>query len=141
VILYLDTSSLVKLYVNEQGSEDVIASVSKAEAVATCRIAYAEACAAFARKRQNGGLDEGEYQVVLRDFHNDWERFFIIEVSREVTRMAGELAEKHYLRGYDAIHLASAEVLKGKLKSPVAFSCADKRLQKAAKAEGFGTSL
>ena len=108
MILYLDTSSLVKLYVNEQGSENVIASVSKAEAVATCRIAYAEARAAFARKRQNGELDEEEYQVVLRDFRNDWERFFIIEVSQEVAKVAGELAEKYYLRGYDAVHLASA---------------------------------
>ena len=141
MILYLDTSSLVKLYVDEQGSEDVIASVSKAEAVATCRIAYAEARAAFARKRQNGELDEEEYQGVLGDFYSDWERFFIVDVSQDVVEVAGELAERYHLRGYDAIHLASAEILKGKLKSPLAFSCADERLQEAAEAEGFGAPL
>ena len=51
VILYLDTSSLVKIYVAEQGSKDVQALVAQATVVATSRVAYPEMRAAFARRR------------------------------------------------------------------------------------------
>jgi predicted nucleic acid-binding protein len=49
LILYLDTSALVKLYARERGSADVRRQVTDAEAVATSVVAYAEARAAFAR--------------------------------------------------------------------------------------------
>ena len=49
LILYLDTSALVKLYVRERGSARVRAQVGKADAIATSVVAYAEARAAFAR--------------------------------------------------------------------------------------------
>ncbi len=48
MILYLDTSALVKLYVSEEGSEIVRGAVESAGRVATSRIAYAEARAALA---------------------------------------------------------------------------------------------
>jgi predicted nucleic acid-binding protein len=50
VILYLDTSALVKIYVEEPKSAVVRENVKQAEGIATSRIAYAEARAAFARK-------------------------------------------------------------------------------------------
>jgi len=43
--------------------------------------------------------------------------------------MAGDLAEKHDVRGFDAIHLASAVALREKLASDITFSCYDMRLQ------------
>ncbi|MGH8694308.1 MAG: PIN domain-containing protein [Burkholderiales bacterium] len=52
MILYLDTSALVKLYVREQGSAQVRAHVNKADVIATSVVAYAEARAAFARLRR-----------------------------------------------------------------------------------------
>ena len=52
MILYLDTSSLVKLYVDEPGSEDVLRLVDQAELVTTSVVAYAEARAALARRRR-----------------------------------------------------------------------------------------
>lgn len=141
MILYLDTSSLVKLYTEEEGPYDVLACLAEATVVATCQIAYAEARAAFARKRKNGEFGEKEYQEVLRSFHRDWERLFAIGVSEDVVKLAGELAERHSLRGFDAIHLASAKLLMEKVNSPIVFSCADERLQGAARTEGFDISL
>ena len=43
MILYVDTSALVKLYVEEAGTLGVVTRVEHAEAVATALITYAEA--------------------------------------------------------------------------------------------------
>ena len=49
--VYLDTSSLVKLYVDEPDADDVQRIVGEADVVATSVLAYPEARAAFARRR------------------------------------------------------------------------------------------
>jgi hypothetical protein len=51
--------------------------------------------------------------------------------------LSGDLAEKHALRGFDSIHLASALTLQRELSSPVMFSCFDDNLQKASEHEGM----
>ena len=50
MILFCDTSALLKLYIVEAGSEAVKAQVAEAEAVAVCRVAWAEAHAALAQE-------------------------------------------------------------------------------------------
>ncbi len=137
MILYLDTSSLVKLYVEEEGSQAVRSQVSKATAVATSTIAHVEARAAFARKHREGGLSEEEYDHVLGHFRQDWAAYLAIDVSDAIVTLAGDLTERHDLRGFDAIHLASALALRDKLQSSIVFSCADERLTAAAEAQGL----
>lgn len=137
MILYLDTSSLVKLYVEEEGSEAVRSQVSNAKAVATSTIAYVEARAAFARKHRAGDLSEEEYHQVLDTFRQEWPAYLAIDASEAIITMAGDLAERHDLRGFDAIHLASALALRDKIQSPIDFSCADERLTAAAEAQGL----
>jgi predicted nucleic acid-binding protein len=61
MILYLDTSALVKLYVEEIGSNEVKKLVKTAQIVSTSRIAYVEARAGFARKLREGELDRKEW--------------------------------------------------------------------------------
>ena len=56
--LYLDTSALVKLYVEEEGSATVREAIARAETVATTVIVYVEACAAFARRRREDDYRE-----------------------------------------------------------------------------------
>jgi uncharacterized protein len=111
VILYLDTSALVKIYVEETRSTDVRENVKQAEGLATSGIAYAEARAAFARKRREQGLSRADYRSVVDDLDEDWADYFIVDVSEGVVRAAGVLAENHALRGADAIHFASAVTL------------------------------
>ncbi|MBM3167462.1 MAG: type II toxin-antitoxin system VapC family toxin [Chloroflexi bacterium] len=141
MILYLDTSSLVKLYVREEGSDQVKALVDRAEAVATSQVAYPEAYAAFARKQRQGDFTGRQYRSVIKNLQQDWGFYFALDVSWPVARLAGELAERHELRGFDAIHLASALILKSKLESAVTFSSADQRLEVAATAEKLEVTL
>jgi predicted nucleic acid-binding protein len=135
VILYLDTSSLVKLYVEETASADVEGLVVSAEVTGTSLVAYAEARAAFARRFRENAFSSKDYNRLRSRFESDWTNFLSIHVTREIVRMAGDLAEKHGLRGFDAVHLASAVTLREKLASPVTFSCYDIRLQNASQRE------
>lgn len=137
MILYLDTSALVKLYVEESGSWKVREEVEKAEVVATSRIAYVEARAGFSRKLREGELKKKEYVQIIEYFERDWINYFIMEVSEEVARLGGSLTEGHPLRGFDALHLASALILQNRVRSDVYFLCFDEQLKRAAQAEGL----
>ena len=134
MILYLDTSSLVKLYVREDGSDEVMALLDGARVVATSQVAYAEARAAFARKHREGDFTEEQYHTVVGNLERDWGAYFVLDVSRPVSKIAGELAERHSLKGLDAIHLASALILSTRLGSMVTFSSSDRKLKDAARA-------
>ena len=137
MITYLDTSSLVKLYVEEPESEAVKGLVARSDAVSTSLVAYAEARAAFARKYWERAFTKSQFKKVKDSLNKDWSHLLIITVSKEIALSAGDLAEKHNLRGFDAIHLASAITIKQELQSSVVFSCADEKLQKASMQEGF----
>jgi uncharacterized protein len=137
MIVYLDTSSLVKLYVEEEGSSRIVELVGSAAVVATSLVAYAEARSAFARRFREKAFSRGQYKKIVAGLDGDWERFMAVSLTIELVRTAGSLAEKHALRGFDAIHLASAAVLKKEISGPVLFSCADRRLQRASKSEGL----
>ncbi len=72
MILYLDTSSLVKLYLEEDGRQAVRSLVDRAAVVATSVIAYPEARSAFARLRREDVLTAGDLARVKGDFERDW---------------------------------------------------------------------
>jgi predicted nucleic acid-binding protein len=133
VTLYLDTSSLVKLYVEEAGSDEVRALVGDAAVIATSIVAYAETRAALARLRRSGDLSPGQFAKAKRDFEAQWPAFLALEVSVAVSREAGAFAERYALRGFDALHLASfAEIARRAGVSGTRFSSFDDRLNKAA---------
>jgi predicted nucleic acid-binding protein len=131
MIAYLDTSSLVKLYVQEDGSSKVETLVRDSEVTATSIIAYAEARAAFARRFREKAFTPKEHNRIKEFFDKDWNNYLILSVTGDMIRLAGDLAEKHALRGFDSIHLASALTLRRELSSRVMFSCFDDNLQKA----------
>ena len=137
MIVYLDTSSLVKLYVEETDSEKINSIANKAAVISTSKIAYAEARSAFARKQREGGFSVSILRKVVEDFNKDWESYFLIEVTDGLIRFAGDMAEKYLLRGFDSIHLASAVNLKNKINADTYFSSHDTRLNQAAEREGM----
>jgi predicted nucleic acid-binding protein len=140
VILYLETSSLVKIYVREPDSDAVRKAIGGADVVATSILAYAEARAAFARKRREKGISDAAYKSVKDALEHDWPSYFTLSLAGQTVKTAGDLAEKHALRGFDALHLASALDLRLSGASPIRFLTADSRLRDAARAEGFETA-
>jgi len=134
-IVYLDTSSLVKLYVEEEDSPSIERLVKDSTAAATSLIAYAEARSAFSRRFREKAFTVPEYKRILSVFNKDWEDYLRVRVTEELVARAGDLAERHALRGFDAIHLSSAMSLREESAVPVCFSCSDSRLQRASRSE------
>lgn len=113
MILYLDTSALVKLYAEEPGREEVQGAVQEAQIVAVSEIGYAEACSALARKEREGVFSADEHDEAVEQLQQDYREVYLSRpVTGDVIVRAGELARKHALRGYDAVHLATALVLR-----------------------------
>lgn len=132
--LYLDTSSLVKLYVTEPGTDAVRRLIDEATIVATSCVAYPETRAALARRRRERALRPVAFALAKRTFEADWSKYLTIEVTASICREAGELAERYRLRGYDSIHLASfAEVARQAGAREARFSSFDDRLNRAAR--------
>ncbi|MFN0314852.1 MAG: type II toxin-antitoxin system VapC family toxin [Burkholderiales bacterium] len=138
MILYLDTSALVKLFVVEAHSEKVRQSVSGARLVVTHAIAYAEACATFARVVYARG-DDSLFAALRGNLDIQWASWEILNVTEPLIRRAADLAARYRLRGYDSIHLAAAEsafeVFRNHL--PFHFAVFDGQLSDAAKQAGI----
>lgn len=137
MISYLDTSALVKLYIFEEGTPQLKELVANSFIVATCKIAYAEARAALARGHRENALNDELYTGAVAALKDDWRNYFTIEVSDTLIGQAGELAERHQLRGFDAVHLAAVLILKQQVKENITVACWDKRLWQALKANAF----
>ncbi|MBI2829482.1 MAG: type II toxin-antitoxin system VapC family toxin [Acidobacteria bacterium] len=132
--LYLDTSSLIKLYVSETGSDAVRQVIGEATVVATSLVAYAETRAGLARLRREGQLGASAFSSAKRQFEEQWPAYLAVEVTDSLCRAAGDLAERYGLRGFDSIHLAScAEVARRAGWDDTRFSSFDDRLNQAAR--------
>jgi predicted nucleic acid-binding protein len=133
MILYLDTSALVKLFVKEAFSEVVRTAAGLAATCATSRIAYVEFHATLAR-REREGLEVAKAQAVRASFEASWKDLLIVEVNRATVVRAASLARLHSLRGYDAVHLASAQGVH-EVSADMVFACFDNHLNGAALAQ------
>lgn len=141
MILYLDTSALVKLYLEEKGSGQVRAAVKKAEAVSTSMVAYAEAHAALAAAARAGRITGEERARAVAELRAEWPSYVVVNVTQRVVDLAAELALEHGLRGFDAIHLSSAMILREESAAEVRFLVWDERLAGAAASVGFREAL
>ena len=109
--VYFDTSSLVKLVLAEDGSREAQRAWDSAEARVASVVLIAESRAAVAAARRSGRVDPRRYPIVVEDLTGLWHQIDGIVLTEELAARAGELAEICALRGYDAIHLASAEAI------------------------------
>jgi uncharacterized protein len=136
--VYLDTSSLVKLYVEEAGSDLTTMLIADADVVACSTVTYAECRAALARRRRERTLRASDLSVIIARFDADWHRFVTLDVTNPLAVRAGELADRFNLRGFDAIHLASFELVLDRAgdEDDVTFSTADDTLARAARRLG-----
>jgi predicted nucleic acid-binding protein len=139
MILYLDTSALAKRYFEETYSTEVIRAWESALAIGTSAVAYAELMAAVYRKATEAKVKKSLIQDILRAFQEDWSSFVIVEVDNRLNETIRKVIVGHKLRGFDAIHLASALTIGSAVADDFLFACYDERLRQAARAEGLNT--
>ena len=140
--VYLDTSALIKLYVEEEGDERV---VEAAESAADGRIVILvftplEARSAIRRREREGDIAAADVDRVLRQIEDDCSTLFLTQpLSSPVMEEAARLIDRHPLRAYDALQLAGCLVVRKGMGVPVSFVCADAWLCEAAANEGLPT--
>ncbi len=138
MIVYLDASALVKRYVMERGTAEVIALTVSAQAVATALISRAEVAAALARAVRLGVVDSDGGRRAQGRFAREWPDFARIPVTEALVSLAERLAWDHGLRGYDAVQLAGALTWQDVVGQDVVLATFDHQLWETASRAGLG---
>ena len=139
MILYLETSALLKRYFKEVGSTEVISKLKEDIEIVTSSVTYAEIMASIYRKKRETSIHDSIFRTIINSFQKDWKSFFCVEVTNDLNDMIDKIVATHPLRGFDAIHLASALIVYEKAPQDFLFACFDRKLIQAAKTEGLNT--
>lgn len=137
MIVYFDTSAIVPIVIEEASSHAACRLWDDADRVLSSRLVYAEGRAALAMARRMDRLEEDELRTAVQDFESLHEQLDLVEVTPALVHDAGSLAERFALRGYDAVHLASAQLVQD---PDLVIAAGDLGILKAAQALGIATS-
>jgi predicted nucleic acid-binding protein len=132
VITYVDTSTLIELLIDEPGTSVAGRIWDDPDVIAIARIGHVEATAALASARRQKRISSTVFRSAVDGLEDLWAQVSVVEIDEMVMRTAGDLAVEHRLRGYDAVHLAAAQLVGADV-----FSSAGQHLCEAANACGF----
>lgn len=141
---FLDSSALIKRHITEQGTMWIrsITAPSAGHTIILAQITQVEMFSGVFCRRREGLMPPRTVQAIRLLFHRHVKReYMVVELAAPIIQSAEDLLDKHPLRVYDAIQLASALAanarLTGAVLAPLVFVSADARLLTAATAEGF----
>jgi predicted nucleic acid-binding protein len=138
-LIYLDTSALLKRYIQETGSHELNSIWDNYEYSATSLVTKAEMGAALAKVVRHGVVDHSSAQEAWKQFLMDWQGLTLVRVDQKLVNMAADLTWQYPLRGFEAIQLASALSWQDLLEEPVTFATFDHRLCEVARLAGIFT--
>jgi len=136
-VLYLDSSALVKLYIREAHSADVLALARKSQQWLCHQVGYVEVRAALAAAERLERISAQARSQAVARFVKDWRSISQVLLDEPLIERAAELAEGFGLRGYDSVHLAAADRIRGAVVEKLMFACFDERLNRAARLIGL----
>ena len=137
MILYADTSALVKRYIREAHSGNVVKIIEQSEGVGSSVLTRVEMAATFAKAVRLGWVEDKNALRAWRDYLEHWPSFTRLVVSSGMVERASELAWEYGLRGYDSMHFASALIWQDALASPITLATFDRDLWLAARKSGM----
>lgn len=133
---YFDSSALVKRYVREAGSV-LVRRLLASGIVATSRLSEVEVSSGIVRRAREGAFTDLRRDRMLAALQRDLPALAVVEMIPEITADARALLLRHALRAGDAVQLASCLYLQRQLAESVPFVAFDRRLVRAAHAEGL----
>jgi uncharacterized protein len=133
VTLFLDSSAVVKVYIAEPQTQQVMEAVEQADEIAVSVLALAEVTHAITRREQEGEVSASEAQEAYKNLLEEWSSLTRISLNDVVAKEAAMLARTRGLRGADAVQLASVAMLSRKRKN-VKFLSYDNELTQVARA-------
>lgn len=135
--LYIDTSAIIKLFIQEAYSDEIRSLVETADLVATGLITRAETAAGINRLTRMSVLNQEQCEAALSNFRKEWGGYHCIQVTEQIVIRADFLTGQYSLRGYDAVHLACALTWSELLGAPVSLATFDRELHEAAQKSGM----
>jgi uncharacterized protein len=131
MIVYFDTSALAKRYLVEKYSDEVREVINKAQVIGMSVIGRVEMVSAIARST-NFGLNPIIADQIRITFEQDLSKIFLLSINKAIIDRAASLAWQYHLRGYDAVHLASALEWQTICGEKISFYSFDRKLWEAA---------
>ena len=111
MIALLDTSALLPLMVAEPVSPACRRVWDDADDVGSSRLCFVEAAAALAQAKRLKRITARAHRSALGALPGLWDQIQIVEVNQALVERAAVLTDRFELRGYDAVHCASAELV------------------------------
>jgi predicted nucleic acid-binding protein len=140
MIVYFDTSALVKRYLREADSDKVIALLNEADHIfGSVVITQVEMAATFQRAVRMEAASTKLAAEVWRDFLNHWQSFTRLRIFAGTIERASEIAWRYDLRGYDSLHLAAALLWQETLGAQITLATFDRELWLAGQKAGVGS--
>jgi predicted nucleic acid-binding protein len=130
--VFFDPSALVKRYVDEAGTAEVLEWCDRADELALAVTAVPELISAFCRLHRERRITAPHYRRLKAELMGDLADALICELTPEVVQRAVDALEAHPLRGMDAIHVAAALACEADI-----FVSADQRQCAAARSAGL----
>ena len=134
-MIYLDSSALVKRYIQEDGTDVVKSILAGDDLITTSKLSYPEILSALMRKVRAGEIERKTFNGIVDMLDKDWGYFLVLDFHNDLLQIVKMLIGKHPLKAADAIHLSSALWLKASSKAGVTFVASDSSLLKAARTE------
>lgn len=132
MITYVDTSTLLKRLLAEDGSDEADVIWDAADVLVSAATVVVEARAALAAAQRGGRLTAAELSDAKAELADLFEELAFVEITAELIADAAEIAEAEALRGYGAVHLAAALAIEANV-----LTSADSALCNAAERRGL----
>jgi predicted nucleic acid-binding protein len=133
MILYLDTSALIKRYVVESGSQEVNFLIQQADFVGSALLTRVEMASALTKAIRLNWVNAKDAEIAWQDFLSDWQSFARLSITSVLVDYASRVAWEYGLRGYDATHFAAALIWQETLEISITLATFDHGLWTAAK--------
>ena len=135
IIYYFDSSALLKVYIEEQGSEFVTSLVRnniEDARISILDVTLLELRSAVRRRERQGDMSEREAnRIIDRILLDETSVYLVQSLDSAVTEEAIRVLDTHPLRTLDALQLAGCLIINRRITEPLTFVCADTRLNNA----------
>ncbi len=137
MIAYFDTSALIPLLIGETGSDAAGDAWDQAIRLVSVRLVGVEARAGLAQAARTNRISPAQLRTFARELDHLLVQLEFVEIDDVLVRNAGDLAESHSLRAYDAVHLAAALMVAA---DDLVVVAGDRAVVSAAQAAGLATA-
>ena len=135
MITYFDTSSLLKFIIKEIGSEENLNIWNLSDEKVCSQLTRTEMHSALMRKVREGSISASAMRARLNAMNKIFADVVLVDITSEVIDASCELVKELPLKSADAIHLATALMVRADL-----FSSSDKKLCAAASESGIAVT-